>query len=204
MRTSFFILFLSALVAVGCKKDSDSKSPNPQGGTPGGGKNEPEAAQAGGAGGQKIEFVGTKPGGKHDGGFKSFSVGVAPIPKEDIVGCKITVDIDTDSLWSDTPKLTAHLKSPDFFDVKKYPTAKFVSKSIEAEKSGDATHKITGDLTLHGQTKTLTIPAKVITTPEGLTINSEFTINRHDFGISFGKGKVNDDVTIKAALFVKK
>jgi polyisoprenoid-binding protein YceI len=200
MRTSVFVLLLSALVAVGCSKATDSKSPGPQtnSGTPGGDKS---GTPAGGPV-DKIEFVGTKPEGKHDGGFKSFTVNVAPIPKEDLAGCKITVEIDTDSLWADNPKLTAHLKSPDFFEVRKYPKATFVSSSVEPQKSGDSTHKITGDLTLHGKTKTISFPAKVAVTPETVSITSQFTINRHDYGISYGRGKVHDNVTIKAALRV--
>jgi polyisoprenoid-binding protein YceI len=195
MRMSVFVLFLSALAVVGCNKASDSKPS----GTPGGGDKYRAPARAEGS---KIEFVGTKPEGKHDGAFKSFSVSITPIPTkdDDFAKCKIDVDIDTYSLWADDPKLTAHLKSPDFFEVQKYPKAKFVSSSIEAEKSGDNTHKITGDLTLHGKTKTITIPAKVAVTPEAVTIHSQFTINRRDFGISYGKGKIHDDVTIKAEL----
>jgi polyisoprenoid-binding protein YceI len=201
MRTSVFILFLSALVAVGCNKASDSKPQPEQGGTPGGGGDR-SGTPAEFAGKSPIEFIGTKPGGKHVGGFASITVALRPVPAkdEDFTRCKIDVVIDTDSLWSDTPKLTGHLKSPDFFDVKKYPTAKFVSKSIQAEKSGDSTHKITGDLTLHGTTKAITIPAKVAVTPEGVNIDSQFTINRHDFGISYGKGKINDEIQIKAAI----
>ena len=203
MRTSVFVLFLSALVTVGCNKASDSKPQPQQGGTTGGGGDK-SGTPVEFAGKTPVEFIGTKPGGKHVGGFTSTTVALRPIPAkdEDFTRCKIDVDIDTDSLWSDTPKLTNHLKSPDFFDVKKYPTAKFVSKSIEADKSGDSTHKITGDLTLHGTTKTITIPAKVTATADAVNIDSQFTINRHDYGISYGRGKVHDNITIKAALRV--
>src|SRR5262245_14220481 len=66
----------------------------------------------------KIDFVGAKPDGKHSGGFKTVTgkmeLGVAGIPT------KISVEVQTDSLWSDADKLTAHLKSPDFFEVNAY------------------------------------------------------------------------------------
>jgi polyisoprenoid-binding protein YceI len=200
MRTSVFILFLSALVAVGCNKASDSK---PSGTSDAGDKFQKRTARAEDS---KIEFVGTKPKGKHDGGFKSFSLNIRPIPTkdDDFVKCKIDVDIDTYSLWADNPKLTGHLKSPDFFDVKNFPKIMFASSRIEAEKSGANTHKITGDLTMHGKTKTITVPAKVAVTPEAVTVESQFKINRHDFGISYGKGEIDDDVTIKAELRVMK
>jgi polyisoprenoid-binding protein YceI len=184
MRASVVVLVLSALV-VGAYRTPDA------------------AGGSGASAGSKIEFIGTKPGGKHVGGFSKFTVDLDPI-KDDLAGGKIKVDIDTTSMFTDTPKLTNHLKSPDFFDVKKYPTAKFVSSSIEPQKSGDGTHKITGDLTLHGKTKTISFPAKVAVTQDAVSITSQFTINRHDFGISYGRGKVHDLVTIKTAVRVSR
>jgi polyisoprenoid-binding protein YceI len=183
MRTSVVVLVLSALVVIGAHQASDA------------------AGGSGATAGSKIEFIGTKPGGKHVGGFTKFTVNIESL-KDDLAGSKITVEIDTTSLFTDTPKLTAHLKSPDFFEVRKYPKATFVSSSVEPQKSGDSTHKITGDLTLHGKTKTISFPAKVAVTPETVSITSQFTINRHDYGISYGRGKVHDNVTIKAALRV--
>src|SRR5687767_6469535 len=72
----------------------------------------------------KIEFIGTKPGGKHEGGFKT--VAGTATAGADPTTLKLEVEIDTTSLYSDNPKLTQHLKSPDFFGVKSHPTAKFV------------------------------------------------------------------------------
>ena len=66
--------------------------------------------------------------------------------------------IETDSLYSDNAKLTAHLKSPDFFDVKTNPKAKFVSTKVE--KDGHK-YKVTGELTLNGKTKEISFPAKI-------------------------------------------
>jgi polyisoprenoid-binding protein YceI len=150
----------------------------------------------------KIEFVGSKAGGKHDGGFKAFSGSIKP-SDADITKSRIAVTIDTDSIWTDDDdkmrKLTGHLKSPDFFDVKKYPKAEFVSKEIKAEKKDDNTHVITGDLTLHGTTKTVSFPAKVTETPETLAIDSTFTIDRTEFGIAYAPAQVHKEVTIKVS-----
>jgi polyisoprenoid-binding protein YceI len=101
-------------------------------------------------------------------------------------------------------ELTTRLKSPEFIDVKDYPAAKFVSSSITEERSGENTHKITGDLTLHGKTKTLTIPAKVALTAEAVSIRSQFPISLKDFGLSLEKEKVNDEAKVKAFLRVLK
>jgi polyisoprenoid-binding protein YceI len=140
-----------------------------------------------------IEFVGSKPEGKHTGGFKKLkgTVSVDPTKLED---AKVDVEIDTASLHSDNPGLTQHLKNPDFFNVKKHPTAKFKSTKIE----GDATaFTMTGKLTLLGKSKDVSIPVKVKSEDGSHTLTGETKIDRTEFGMSYGKGKINDEVTIK-------
>src|SRR3954470_1627108 len=73
-----------------------------------------------------ITFIGSKPNGKHEGGFKTVT-GTASVEKGDLTSLKIALDIDMNSLFSDNPKLTTHLKSPDFFGVKSNPKAKFAT-----------------------------------------------------------------------------
>src|SRR5947209_12396905 len=126
----------------------------------------------------KIEFVGTKPGGKHDGGFKTVT-GAATAEGNDPTTVKLTLDIDTTSMYTDTPKLTQHLKSPDFFEVKTYPKAKFVTSKVE--KAGQS-YTITGDLTLLGKTKTISVPATIAVGDGGINLSRQFTINSQDYG----------------------
>jgi polyisoprenoid-binding protein YceI len=148
----------------------------------------------------KIEFVGTKPDGSHTGGFKQFT-GTVTAPEGSVEGAAITVEIKMDSTYSDNPMLTRHLLSPDFFDVRTHPTARFVSTAVKAEPGPNgATHSITGNLTLHGVTKSVTFPAKVSATAQGLTMESAFTLPRKEFGITYGEGKIHNDVTIKLAV----
>jgi polyisoprenoid-binding protein YceI len=147
----------------------------------------------------KVEFTGTKPEGKHDGGFKKLS-GTASVTGSDPATAKIEVTIDTTSLYSDDPKLTGHLKSPDFFDVKTNPTAKFASSRIE--KEGDK-YKITGELTLNGKKKEISFPARLAIEGGALKLDSEFKINKGDFGMNYGKGKISDEVTIKVKVDAK-
>ncbi len=144
----------------------------------------------------KIEFTGTKPGGKHDGGFQSLT-GTASTIGNDATTLKLEVEIDTTSLYTDTPKLTTHLKSPDFFSVKTFPKAKFVATKVAKADEG---YTITGEFTLLGKTKTISFPATIAAGADGLTVSSQFTINRQDYGMSFGTGKVNDEVKIKVAV----
>lgn len=146
-----------------------------------------------------VTFVGTKADGKHEGGFKKLS-GVATLADGDPTKLTLEVVIDTDSLWSDDAKLTGHLKAPDFFDVKTNPTAKFVSSKVE--KAGDG-YKVTGDLTLNGKTNSVTFPAKIVA-DNGLSLTSDFKIDRTKFGMAYGKGKIHDDVTIVVRVNAKK
>jgi len=146
----------------------------------------------------KIEFTGTKPGGKHEGGFKTVT-GTAS--GADATALKLDVDIDTTSMYTDTPKLTNHLKSADFFEVKTYPKAKFVSTKVEKADKG---YTVTGELTLHGKTKSISFPASIKVDADAVSITSTFKINRQDFGISYGAGKVDDDVTLKVSVNAKK
>ena len=144
----------------------------------------------------KIEWTGSKADGKHDGGFKKLS-GTAT--KSSRGGLSFEVEIDCGSLYSDNEMLTGHLKSPDFFGVKDHPKAKF--KSTKVEKTDDG-HKVTGDLTLLGKKKTVSFPAE-ISEGDALTLKAKFEINRQDFGMAYGKGKVNDEVEIRLDLNAK-
>src|SRR5262245_22567911 len=104
----------------------------------------------------KIKFVGSKSDGKHEGGFGKFS-GSFKVDG-DITKAQLQVTIEIDSITTDTAKLTAHLKSPDFFDAKRFPEAKFVSTGIKSSPDG---YTVTGNLTMHGKTHSLSFPAKI-------------------------------------------
>ncbi len=147
-----------------------------------------------------ITFIGAKPQGKHEGGFKAVT-GAASVTGTDATTLKLTLDIDVDSLYSDNAKLTTHLKSPDFFGVKSNPKAKFVATKVE--KDG-ADYKITGDLTMIGKTQSVTFPAKIAATDDSLTITSSFAIDRTKWGMTFGQGKINDDVKLSVSVKAKK
>jgi polyisoprenoid-binding protein YceI len=73
---------------------------------------------------------------------------------------KVVVEIDTASINSNHAERDKHLRNADFLDVAQFPTAKFISTSVAPDGTGKA--KITGDFTLRGVTKPLTIDAVVI------------------------------------------
>ncbi|MEX2015856.1 MAG: YceI family protein [Candidatus Hydrogenedentales bacterium] len=135
----------------------------------------------------KLTFVGSKVTGSHDGGFNEFD-GVVVVANEDPTQAQITVNIDATSIWADNERLTNHLKSADFFDIEKYPTAQFVSTKIEAAEDG---YIITGNLDLHGQSKSVEFPAQIEIDADVLTANADFSITRTDWGINY-KGKPDD------------
>lgn len=143
----------------------------------------------------KLTFVGSKPDGKHTGGFNKVE---GAVELDGSAPSKITLDIATSSIYSDDPRLTRHLQGPDFFDIRKFPKASFASTKIEATTGNDsATHTITGQLTIHGQTQTVAIPARVSVANGAVTIQGKVTIDRRKFGITYGEGKINPEVPIE-------
>jgi polyisoprenoid-binding protein YceI len=151
----------------------------------------------------KVEFTGSKVTGKHDGGFKAFK-GTIDLVNNKPEESKVSVDIDTNSIFSDDDKLTGHLKSADFFEVEKYPKATFVSTKITPDAGGSAgNYTVTGDFDLHGQKKSITFPARITMSDAEVAVDTEFSINRKDFGIVYA-GKtddlIRDDVVIRLNL----
>ena len=114
------------------------------------------------------------------------------------------VQIKTESVDSKDPKRDNHLKSPDFFNAKQFPTLAFKSKSVK--KLDDTTFEVGGDLTLHGVTKPLTAKVEMTGTGKGMRggslvgFETTFEIKRSDFGMNFMKGPLGDDVRIVVSL----
>ena len=153
----------------------------------------------------KIEFVGSKVTGHHNGSFGSFSgqVDFSGTPENS----RVNITIDMNSIAADDPKLTAHLKTADFFDVAKYPQATFVSTAIKPGGENGATHTVTGNLTMHGVIKAITFPATIAVTSDTATVDSSFSINRKDFGINYAGAADNlirDDVVLKLTIRANK
>ena len=150
----------------------------------------------------KVEFTGAKVTGSHDGGFREFA-GTIDFDPATPTNSTIEVTIQTASLFTDSDRLTGHLKSDDFFDVENMPTAVFRSTAIAAGGEGDATHTITGELTLHGVTKSISFPATVSVSDAEVAATSEFAINRQDFGITYPgmpDDLIRDEVVVRLDL----
>ena len=144
-----------------------------------------------------IHFVGAKVTRDHKGQFHDFDGWIEYVAGKPE---RISFDIDLNSLQTDEAKLDAHLKTADFFDVAKYPKATFTSTSLTPGE----TYTLTGTLDLHGVQKEVRIPVKAQQTPEGVHATSEFTINRHDWGISYrgmADDLIKDNVLIRLDLY---
>lgn len=145
----------------------------------------------------KVEFVGSKVTGSHNGSFEKFSGSIDYSGQ--IETSKVSITIETASVKTDADGLTKHLQTPDFFDVAKFPQATFESTEIKAGGDKGASHTVTGNLSLHGVKKSITFPATITAEPGAVTVNSTFAINRKDFGINYAGGADNlirDDVAL--------
>ncbi len=153
----------------------------------------------------QIQWTGSKVTGKHDGSFTSFA-GSIVIVGGAVEKSRVSVDIDTASLTTVPENLVHHLKTADFFAVEQFPKATFASTSI-APGADKRTFTITGNLTLHGVTKSISFPATIDVTPDTVTAEAVFSINRKDFSINY-PGKVDDvirdDVLMKLSLHAAK
>ncbi len=109
----------------------------------------------------------------------------------------LTVPADSVRTWN--KKRDNHLKGDDFLNVEQHPKIKFESKSVSS--TGDNQYKLTGDFTLHGVTKEITITAEKTgekKTGDGHIIgfHTKFSINRSDYGMDKMLGAVGDKVTL--------
>ncbi|MGI9470859.1 MAG: YceI family protein [Rubripirellula sp.] len=148
--------------------------------------------------GSSIEFVGSKSDGSHKGGFKSFDV-AAIADFEDPTRSSMNVQIDATSLFSDDDKLTNHLKGPDFFNVRKFPSIIFESREIAPDTESESPKAIIkGDLQMLGETVAVEIPITATVTEESVEVVAEFEIDRTKWGMDYGQGKINNTVKIKA------
>ena len=120
----------------------------------------------------------------------------------DLTKSSISITFPLDGIHTGVPKLDEHLKSPDFFDAAKYPDITF--KSTKVEKSGANGLKVTGDLTIHGVTKPVTLDAKVnkigdnpMMKKASAGFDATTTIKRSDFGVNKYVPNVSDEIPVR-------
>ena len=147
------------------------------------------------------------------GRFKQFT-GKVELDEANLTKSQVDISIKTESIDTDDAKRDEHLRSPDFFDAKKFPTLTF--KSTKIAKVGGKKYKLTGDLTIHGVTKNVTLDAEIsdaVKNPWGKMVRSVKLggkIKRGDFDLKWNKALeaggvlVGDDVTLDIQVEVDK
>src|SRR4051812_10995970 len=116
-----------------------------------------------------------------------------------------SVEIQANNVDTGNPQRDAHLKSPDFFNAKQYPTIKFKSTSV---KTGEGPNMlaVSGDLTIHGVTKSITIPVELTGTgefPPGVKragVEATLNVKLTDYEIKGMPGALSDDVKVIVSL----
>jgi polyisoprenoid-binding protein YceI len=136
--------------------------------------------------------------------------GTIDFDESDPASSSVGFAIKAASIDTGTPDRDAHLRSDDFFAVEKYPEITFKSTTIEP--AGGSDYRVTGDLTIRGVTKRITLPvtflgkAKDPWGNEKVGFETEVTINRKDYGLTWnaaletGGFLVGDEVKIAVSI----
>jgi polyisoprenoid-binding protein YceI len=104
---------------------------------------------------------------------------------------RVEVEIDVASIDTREPQRDAHLRSADFFDAEKFPALTFVGTGIE--RSGDNEYKLTGELTMHGVTKPVSLDVEYIgrsrhpTLGERVGFSAKGALHRKDWGLTYNQ-----------------
>lgn len=149
-----------------------------------------------------VEWVGSKPAGKHNGTVK-VKEGKVTVKDGVVTSGEFVLDMNTITVLDLTSEdgkenLEDHLKGTGkedaedhFFNVKQFPTATFVLKSFDGTN-------VNGDLTVKGKTKTIAFPASVSVSENEFSLVSEpFKINRTDFGVNYASKSIFDNLKDK-------
>ncbi|WP_291272154.1 YceI family protein [Geothrix sp.] len=138
---------------------------------------------------------------KTSGRFTKFN-GTIKVDSANISKSSVEVTIESASITTDNEARDKHLKSPDFFDVEKFPTVTFKSTSVKEVAKGKL--EVTGDFTMHGVTKRITFPITNAGTQPGMQpgsvvagfVDGALSLNRSEFGIKTFPGVVGETVAI--------
>jgi polyisoprenoid-binding protein YceI len=124
--------------------------------------------------------------------------GTVTLDEKNPADASFQLQVKADSVDTGQAKRDNHLKSPDFFNAKEFPTISFRSKQVKPLKGGAL--EVTGDLTLHGVTKSITVKVKRVGSgndPFGkfrAGFETDFLIRRSDYGMNFMPQALGDDI----------
>ncbi len=126
----------------------------------------------------------------------------------DPMGIDSMVEFEVKAASVDTgnEKRDQHLRSSDFFSAKQFPVITFKSTKVSAKEGEEDVFEVTGDLELHGVKKSITVDVEITGQAKGregeslIGFESTFTINRSEFGMTYGMGSVSDDIRITVSI----
>lgn len=165
-----------------------------------------------------INWVGAKFTGDQHTGTINIAEGKLMTEGSNLVGGNFVIDMSTITVKDEMPeatkaKLVGHLSTGDFFEVDKFGKASFEITSIDAvQGNAEATHNITGNLTMKDVTKSITIPATVTITESGIYAKTpQFVIDRTQWGVVYNstsagalKNKaIKDEIALQINLATK-
>lgn len=164
----------------------------------------------------QVVWTGAKLAGGQHTGTVAIQSGEVNVKGNDLVGGKFVLDMTSitnldQKAGEGKEKLEGHLKSGDFFEVEKYPTGTFEITSVTpVNGQEDVSHNVTGNLTLKGITKSITIPTKVTMANNQFgAVTTDFVIDRTQWDVKFKSGLlgtakdqiINDEVGLKLVIF---
>ena len=152
----------------------------------------------------KLTFVGEQAGAQFQGSFDKFTADITFDPK-DLAGSRFDVKIDTASVNTQDGERDTTIKSADLFDVKRFPTARYVADKFTA--TGANKYSASGKLTLRDVTKDVPIEFTFDSKDGAAWLKGTAKIKRLDFGVGQGEWKdtatVGNDVQVRFALRLK-
>jgi len=157
----------------------------------------------------QVRHIFTMLGGK----FQDFS-GTIQVDRAKPESSSVEFTIQAASIFTNEPKRDEHLKSPDFFDVANHPTITF--KSTAVKPAGKNVYQVTGNLTMRGVTKSVTLPVTFLGEGkdpwgnEKMGFETSVTLNRKDYGLDWnanlqsGGFLVGDEVKVQVSVEANK
>jgi len=154
----------------------------------------------------KIEWKGFKPTGTHNGAV-NIELGTIAVSGDNIQSGTFVIDMNSITEAENNAKLIGHLKSADFFEVEKFPSAAFEITGMEG-------NMLSGNLTLKGTKNNISFPVTVTNEGDMMTLSSEtFTIDRSKWNVKYGSKSffddlgdkfINDDMELKISVKASK
>lgn len=149
-----------------------------------------------------LTFTGSYDGESFDGKFRTFTSTIRYDPA-DLAAASFDVTVDTASVTTSNDERDESLTGSDFFDIAKFPKARFVTQSFTAGADGGVTAQ--GTLTIRDQSKPVSLKVVFKQSGDSATLDVQTTLKRVDFGLGAGSdwSDVGPDVAVKGHLVLK-